>query len=83
MEVSGEVPALRAKNAEGSGDVLAKLCIDEQGKVSSVKIVKSNPEIVSQLQSALASWRYKPYLRDGKATPVCFPLSLRVVVKSN
>jgi serine/threonine protein kinase len=82
-KLSGEVPALRAKNAEGSGDVLAKLCIDEQGKVSSVKVVKSNPEIVSQLQSALSSWRYKPYLRDSKPTPVCFPLSLRVVVKSN
>jgi serine/threonine protein kinase len=82
-KLSGEVPTLHAKNAEGSGDVLAKLCIDEQGKVASVKVVKSNPEIVSELQTALASWRYKPYLRDSKPTPVCFPLSLRVVVKSS
>jgi len=82
-KLSGEVPTLRAKTAEGSGDVLAKMCIDEQGKVSSVKIVKSNPEIAGQLQNALSSWRYKPYLKDGKASPVCFPLSLRVVVKSS
>jgi serine/threonine protein kinase len=82
-KLSGEVPALRAKNAEDSGNVLAKMCIDEQGNVSSVKIVKSNPEIAAQLQSALITWRYKPYMRDGKPAPVCFPLSLRVVVKSN
>ncbi|HEY5925436.1 MAG TPA: protein kinase [Kofleriaceae bacterium] len=82
-KVSGEVPTLRAKNAEGSGDVLAKLCIDEQGKVSSVKIAKSNPEIAGQLQTALASWRYKPFTREGKPLAVCFPLSLRVVVKSS
>jgi serine/threonine protein kinase len=81
-KLSGDVPTLHAKNAEGSGDVLAKMCIDEKGRVSSVKIVKSNPEIATQLQSALTSWRYKPYTRDGKPTPVCFPLSLRVVVKS-
>jgi serine/threonine-protein kinase len=81
--LAGDIPTLRAKSGDGSGDVLAKMCIDEQGRVSSVKIVKSNPEIAGQLQSALASWRYKPYLRDSKASPVCFPLSLRVVVKSN
>ncbi|HEY5945915.1 MAG TPA: protein kinase [Kofleriaceae bacterium] len=82
-KLSGDVPMLRAKNAEGSGDVLAKMCIDEQGKVSSVSIKQGNPEIVGDLKGALSSWRYKPYLRDGKPSPVCFPLSLRVVVKSS
>jgi serine/threonine protein kinase len=81
-KLSGDVPTLRAKNAEGSGDVLAKMCIDDTGRVSSVKIVKSNPEIADELRTALASWRYKPYQKDGKSSPVCFPLSLRVVVKS-
>ncbi len=82
-KLSGDVPTLRAKNAEGSGDVLAKLCIDAQGRVSSVKVVKSNPEIADELRTALLSWRYKPYARDGKSIPVCFPVSLRVVVKAN
>jgi serine/threonine protein kinase len=82
-KLSGDVPTLRAKNAEGSGDVLAKLCIDEQGKVTSVKIAKSNPEIVGQLQTAMATWRYKPFVRDGKPMAACFPVSLRVVVKSS
>ncbi len=81
-KLSGEIPELRAKNASGVS-VLAKLCIDEAGKVSSVKIVQSNPEIVSQLQTAFSQWRDKPFIRDGKPTPVCFPVSLRVVVKSS
>lgn len=81
-KLAGEVPILHARTAKDGGAVLAKMCIDDQGRVSSVKIVKANPEIASDLQAALASWRYKPYLRDGKPSPVCFPLSLRVVVRS-
>ncbi|HEX5059890.1 MAG TPA: protein kinase [Kofleriaceae bacterium] len=80
-KLSGDVPTLRAKSAEGGGNVSAKLCIDESGHVSSVKIVKGNLEIASQLEDALSSWRYKPFLRDGKAIPVCFLLSFPVVVK--
>jgi len=82
-KVSGDVPVLHAKNAEGSDVVLAKLCIDEQGRVQSVKIAKATPEIAGELQNALSSWRYKPFNKDGKPTPVCFPVSLRVVVKGS
>jgi outer membrane biosynthesis protein TonB len=57
------------------------MCIDAQGRVSSVKILKSTAEIAGELQRALQTWRYKPYVRNGEPVPVCFPLSLRVVVK--
>lgn len=79
-KLAGELPAFHA-SGEPSGDVLAKMCIDEQGQVTQVKIVKSAPEFASDLQRALSSWRYKPYLKGDKASPACFLLSLRVVVK--
>jgi TonB family protein len=81
-KVSGEVPQLRAKGSESNGDVMVKMCIDERGSVTSVKIVKSTADVAGELQAALGTWRYKPYLNaDQKASPVCFPLSLRLVFK--
>jgi serine/threonine protein kinase len=81
-KLSGEVPQLRAKGSESNGDVMVKMCIDERGSVTSVKIVKSTAEVGGELQAALGAWRYKPYLNaEKKPSPVCFPLSLRLVFK--
>ncbi|HSD88466.1 MAG TPA: protein kinase [Kofleriaceae bacterium] len=79
-KVSGELPVLHG-NGEASGNVMAKMCIDEQGKVSSVKIKQSPPEIANDLQRALSSWRYKPYMKGDKAVSVCFLLQIGVVLK--
>jgi serine/threonine protein kinase len=79
-KLSGELPSIKA-DAE-SGDVLAKLCIDEQGRVSSMKIVKAPAGVADKLQHAFDTWRYKPYINQAsKASPVCFPVSVRVIVK--
>ena len=75
-KLSGELPTLKVHGDDTNGDVLAKLCIDESGRVTSVKIAKSPAEIAGDLQTALMGWRYK-----AMPTPVCFALSLRVVVK--
>ncbi len=80
-KLSGELPQLQVHGSDTNGDVLAKMCIDEQGHVSSVKVIKSPAEISTALQQALSAWRYKPYLQDGAALAVCFALSLRVVVQ--
>ena len=80
-KISGDIPALHGSGGESSGDVLAKMCIDETGRVSSVQIKKSPADIASELQRALTSWRYKPYMKGATASPVCFALQLRVVLK--
>jgi serine/threonine protein kinase len=81
-KLSGEIPKLKSAGGESNGDALVKMCIDESGKVTSVKVVKSTGATATDLQSALATWRYKPYVnKDGQASPVCFPLSLRLVFK--
>jgi hypothetical protein len=80
QKVSGEIPTLRSSS--GSGDVTAKICIDEAGKVTSVKMMKGPADVSSDLQRAMFSWRFKPYAnRDGKLSPVCFPHSVRLVLK--
>ena len=79
-KVSGELPVM---HGDHDGDVLVKMCIDDSGKVTSAKIVKTSPDMPSDLAGALQQWRYKPYVKDGKPQPVCFALSLRVVVKND
>jgi serine/threonine protein kinase len=79
-KVSGDLPVMRGDH---DGDVLVKMCIDDGGKVTSVKVVKTSPGMPADLVGALQNWRYKPYLKDGNAEPVCFALSLRVVVKND
>ena len=63
--------------------MVVKVCIDDQGAVSSVKVVKSPPQIAGELQRGLQSWRYAPYLNAaGLQSAACFPVSFRVVFKS-
>jgi hypothetical protein len=80
-KVSGELPTIRG---DVDGDALVKMCIDEGGAVNSVKIVRATSQMPPDLTRALQGWRYQPYLnKDGKASAVCFALSLRVDVKSS
>lgn len=50
-----------------------KLCIDERGAVSSVTILKSTGyEAYDQtIVSEMRTWRYRPFLINGKPAPVC------------
>jgi serine/threonine-protein kinase len=82
-KLSGELPAMRVSGVtEASTDVVAKLCIDDQGRVASVRIVKAMAQITDELQRSLSGWRYRPYTnKEGQASPACFPVTMRVVFK--
>jgi hypothetical protein len=84
-KISGTMPNLRVngRTKDLSNDVVAKLCIDERGRVTSAQIMRAAAEIADEVQRSLRSWRYKPYLDDGRATPVCFAVPMRVVVVSS
>jgi hypothetical protein len=80
-KLSGEMPAFKGVAGEFA-DVVVKLCIDDQGAVSSVKVVKAPPEIAGELQHGLQSWRYTPYVNAaGARSAACFAVSFRVVFK--
>jgi serine/threonine-protein kinase len=82
-KLAGEIPAMSVTGVnEPSTDVVAKMCIDDHGRVASVRIVRALPQIADDLQRSLSSWRYKPYINAaGEASPACFPVTLRVVFK--
>jgi hypothetical protein len=83
-KLSGAIPAIKVQGVAGEfADVVVKLCIDEQGAVSSVKVVKAPTEIAGELKHDLQSWRYTPYVNAaGVQSAACFPVSFRVVFKS-
>jgi hypothetical protein len=82
-KLSGDIPAMKVAGVtEAFADVIAKMCIDDRGRVTSVKLIKALPEIAEELQRSLGAWRYKPYSNaSGQASPACFPVSFRVVFK--
>jgi TonB family protein len=81
-KLSGEIPALKGTGTDSNGDVTVKICIDEQGRVTSTKVVRSTTDVPAELTSAIATWRYKPYVnKDGKPSPACVMHSMRLVFK--
>ncbi len=52
---------------------VAKVCLDTQGNVASVTIVRSSgyPSYDRRLRSKIRAWRYAPQTVNGTAVPVC------------
>ena len=51
-----------------------KLCLTVTGAIGNVNMLKSTgfPAYDSKIQNKMRSeWRYKPYMVNGKAVPVC------------
>jgi protein TonB len=57
----------RSRGAEGT--VVLKAVIDENGKVEGLRLVEGNATLATAAIQAVKQWRYRPYVRDGKAQP--------------
>jgi TonB family protein len=59
----------------GKGKIVTsyKLCLSTAGSISSVSVLKSSgfPAYDAKIQREMRTWRYRPYVVDGKASPVC------------
>ena len=56
--------------ARGSGrTVVLKAVVDETGKVDGLRLVEGNAALATAAIQAVKQWRYRPYVRDGKAQP--------------
>jgi TonB family protein len=60
---------------------MVKVCVEPGGNVKEAKIVKGadallDPEILSKVRT----WRYKPYMVNGRPVPFCY--MLRYVISS-
>jgi periplasmic protein TonB len=66
--VAPKYPAA-ARSGQGEGTVVLKAVVDENGKVEGVRLVEGNATLAAAAIQAVKQWRYRPYVRDGKAQP--------------
>lgn len=60
------------------GIVLLEVLVDREGKVSRVKILKSESSVLNKpAVIAVKQWVYEPYILDGKSTSVLFTVTIR------
>jgi len=60
---------VEARSAAAQGTVVLKAVVDENGKVVGVRLVEGNAALATAAINAVKQWRYRPYVRDGKAQP--------------
>jgi protein TonB len=59
-----------ARQAHLSGVVIIEAVIDEQGKVTAMRVVSGHPILIPAAMSAVSKRRYEPTVLDGEATPI-------------
>ncbi len=58
---------VEARAAGADGTVVLKAVVDENGKVEGLRLVEGNAVLATAAIQAVKQWRYRPYVRDGKA----------------
>lgn len=58
-----------ARSDAVEGTVVLKEVVDEDGNVKGVRLVEGNAVLANAAMQAVKQWRYRPYVRDGKAQP--------------
>jgi TonB family protein len=60
---------VEARKGGIEGTVVLKTVVSETGVVDGVRLVEGNPALAAAAISSVKQWRYRPYVRDGKARP--------------
>ncbi len=60
---------VEARSGDTQGTVVLKEVVDENGKVEGVRLVEGDPILATAAIQAVKQWRYRPYVRNGRAQP--------------
>lgn len=64
------------------GVVILEILTDKEGKVASIKILKSDSSLLNQAAvDAVKQWKYEPLILEGKPTPVIFTITVAFRLK--
>lgn len=58
-----------ARSGQAQGTVVLKEVVDKDGKVEGVRLVEGDATLATAAIKAVKQWRYRPYVRNGKAQP--------------
>jgi TonB family protein len=70
-----------ARVAGVQGVVILGVKTGEQGRVADTIVLRSIPLLDQAAIDAVRQWVYEPFLKDGKAVPVVFTVTVRFVLK--
>ena len=65
-----EHPKVDAKLLQHGTRVVVHAIITKEGKVTNIKFVKGNADLMPEVRKTLAHWRYKPYVYQGHSVEV-------------
>jgi protein TonB len=83
QKLSGDIPSLPPNvkeaafhalgNQPGRLTAIFKVCIGVSGGISQINLLKPSgaPALDDFIRSNLRTWRYRPYMINGKPTPIC------------
>jgi len=83
QKLSGAIPSLPPNvkeaafaalgNQPGRLTAIFKVCISEVGAIAQTNLLKPSgaPSLDDFIRSNLRTWRYRPYMINGKPTPIC------------
>ena len=74
--ISGEEPRIPAalRSQIEAGSALARICVDLDGRVENVTVLRATTGMDETLRSAIRTWRYRPFELKGRAVPACFEM---------
>jgi protein TonB len=59
----------QARSQQIEGTVVLRALVGESGAIEGVRLVEGNPVLTAAAIKAVKQWRYKPYIRNGRAEP--------------
>ena len=81
-EVAAVYPEI-ARQAGVEGVVILSVKTDEAGKVADTMVLRSIPLLDQAAIDAVKQWVYEPFVKDGKAQPIVFTVTVRFQLKEN
>jgi len=69
-----------AQVARRAGEVILEVQVAEDGSVSSIHIVSGDPLLAAAATDAVRTWRYEPYVLNGRPSPFTTNVTLSFVL---
>ena len=72
-----------AREQKLQGEVVVKILVDEKGDVETAEIVSGDPVLAESALDAVKSWKFKPFIKNGKPVKVSTKLPFDFAFSEN
>jgi TonB family protein len=72
-----------AQEKQLQGQVWVKILVSTTGEVQNVEVISGDPVLAKSAMDAAKRWKFKPFIKDGKPTPVSTKLPFNFAFSEN